>query len=127
LSCECFEDRRTEHKESNNQIDFDKTSEPNMKKICIRRVPKILSSESEMGRKEILLFRKIEELDYLKILVTSHEIMSQCNSEIKCQKLLRLTEASISGSKVNTVWISSFKIQAMAHYKFVICFSISIN
>jgi hypothetical protein len=56
-------------------------------------VPTILSSESEMGRKEILLFSKIEELNYLKTVVTSHEIMSQCNSEIKYLRLLRLTRS----------------------------------
>jgi hypothetical protein len=64
-------------------------------------VPKILNDESEMGRKEMLLFGKTEELDYLNIVVTSHEIVSQCNSEIKYQRLLRLTEACMSKSKVD--------------------------
>jgi hypothetical protein len=109
-------------------MDFDKRSEPNMKNVCIRMVPKILNDESEMGRKEILLFNKIEELDYLNTLVTSNEIASQCNSEVKYQRLLlRLTETCMLKSKVNTMWISSFKIKAVALHKFVIFFSVSIS
>jgi hypothetical protein len=116
LSCERFEGgRRTEPREMNRQIDFNQRSELNMKKICIRMVPEIFSGESEMGRREMLLFSKIEELAYLKTVVTTHGIMSQCISEIKYLRLLRLTEASMSKSRANAMWISSCKIKAVAH------------